>query len=54
LAELQGNATEKTFAETMIKDHQKTSEDLKSMVSCGDVKNCRPRWIAPTEANSTN
>src|SRR3984885_1665106 len=47
LAELQGNATEKTFAATMIKDHQKTSEDLKSMVSSGDVKNCRPRWIAP-------
>ena len=38
LAELQGNATEKTFAATMIKDHQKTSEDLKSMVSSGDVK----------------
>jgi putative membrane protein len=38
LAEQQGNATEKAFASTMIKDHQKTSEDLKSMVSNGDVK----------------
>jgi putative membrane protein len=38
LAELHGNAAEKTFAGTMIKDHQKTSEDLKSMISNGDVK----------------
>jgi putative membrane protein len=38
LAQQQGNATEKTFAATMIKDHTKTSDDLKSMVSSGDVK----------------
>ena len=38
LAQERGNAAEKSFAATMIKDHQKTSEDLKSMVSSGDVK----------------
>ena len=38
LAQERGNASEKTFAATMIKDHTKTSEDLKSMVSSGDVK----------------
>jgi putative membrane protein len=38
LAQLHGNATEKTFAAAMIKDHQKTSDDLKSMISSGDVK----------------
>ena len=38
LAQERGNAPEKTFAATMVKDHQKTSEDLKSMVSSGDVK----------------
>ena len=38
IAQERGNASEKTFAATMIKDHTKTSEDLKSMVSSGDVK----------------
>ena len=38
LAQERGNAPEKTFAATMIKDHTKTSDDLKSMVSSGDVK----------------
>jgi putative membrane protein len=38
LAQQQGNATEKPFAATMIKDHTRTSEDLKSMVSSGDLK----------------
>jgi putative membrane protein len=38
LAQERGNASEKTFAATMIKDHTKTSEDLKSMISSGDVK----------------
>jgi putative membrane protein len=37
-AQQQGNGTEKTFAATMIKDHTKTSDDLKSMVSSGEVK----------------
>jgi putative membrane protein len=38
LAQERGSGPEKTFAATMIKDHTKTSEDLKSMVSSGDVK----------------
>ena len=38
LAEERGNAAEKSFATTMIKDHTKTSDELKSMVKSGDVK----------------
>jgi putative membrane protein len=38
MAQERGNAAEKTFAADMIKDHQKTSDDLKSMISSGDVK----------------
>jgi putative membrane protein len=38
IAQERGNASEKSFAATMIKDHQKTSEDLKSMISSGDLK----------------
>ena len=38
IAQERGNASEKSFAATMIKDHQKTSNDLKSMISSGDVK----------------
>jgi putative membrane protein len=38
IAQQRGNASEKTFAENMIKDHTKTSNDLKTMISGGDVK----------------
>jgi putative membrane protein len=38
LAQERGNASEKLFAQTMIKDHQKTSDDLKAIVSSGDMK----------------
>jgi putative membrane protein len=38
IAQERGNAQEKTFAATMIKDHEKTSNELKSMVSGGDFK----------------
>jgi putative membrane protein len=38
IAQERGNGSEKTFAATMIKDHTKTTDDLKSMVSSGDVK----------------
>ena len=37
LAQERGNAAEKSFAATMIKDHQKTSDDLKSMIPSGNV-----------------
>jgi putative membrane protein len=35
LARERGNAAEKSLAATMIKDHEKTTSDLKSMVSGG-------------------
>lgn len=38
LAEQRGNATEKSFAATMIKDHQKTTDELKAMVAHGQLK----------------
>jgi putative membrane protein len=38
MARERGNASEKSFAATMIRDHQKTSDDLKSMISKGDVQ----------------
>jgi putative membrane protein len=38
LAQERGNASEKTFAAQMIKDHTKTSDELKSMVSSRGVK----------------
>src|SRR5438132_8960294 len=38
LAQERGNAAEKPFAAMMIKDHQKSSEDIKAMISSGDVK----------------
>jgi len=37
LARERGNAAEKSLAATMIKDHEKTTSDLKSMVSVGAV-----------------
>src|SRR3978361_174417 len=36
--EERGNAAEKSFAAMMIKDHTKTSDELKAMVKSGDVK----------------
>ena len=33
-----GNAQEKTFAAMMMKDHTKTSDELKAMAKSGDVK----------------
>jgi putative membrane protein len=38
LAQERGNASEKPFAATMIKDHQKTSDELKAMTSGDDLK----------------
>jgi putative membrane protein len=38
LAEDKGNASEKSFALTMVTDHTKTSTELKTMVSSGKVK----------------
>src|SRR3978361_14373 len=38
LGEERGNAAEKSFAATMVKDHTKTSEELKALVSGGGVQ----------------
>ncbi|CCD86411.1 conserved protein of unknown function [Bradyrhizobium sp. ORS 285] len=38
LGEQKGNAQEKSFATQMVKDHTKTSSELKSMVESGKVK----------------
>ena len=38
LAQQKGSADEKKFAEQMITDHTKTTNDLKGMVESGDVK----------------
>src|SRR3954468_4683934 len=38
IAQERGNSAEKSFAATMIKDHEKTSGELKSMLSGGDLK----------------
>ena len=38
LAEERGNAAEKAFAAILIKDHTKTSDELKALVNSGDVK----------------
>ncbi|WP_257168344.1 DUF4142 domain-containing protein [Bradyrhizobium sp. SRS-191] len=38
LGEQKGNAQEKTFAAQMVKDHTKTSSELKSMVDSGKLK----------------
>jgi putative membrane protein len=45
LAEERGNAAEKSFAATMIKDHEKTTSDLKSMVSAGELKMTLPNAL---------
>jgi putative membrane protein len=38
LAQEKGNADEKKFAEQMVTDHTKTTNDIKGMVERGDVK----------------
>lgn len=49
LAQERGNAAEKSFAATMIKDHEKMTSDLKSMASGGELK-----ATLPTELDSTH
>ncbi|HLG82601.1 MAG TPA: DUF4142 domain-containing protein [Bradyrhizobium sp.] len=45
LAEQKGNAQEKSFAQQMVTDHTKTSNELKEMVSSGKVKAELPRTL---------
>ena len=49
LAQEHGDAADKSFAATMIKDHEKTTSELKSMVTEGDLK-----MTLPTELDSTH
>ena len=49
LAQERGDAADKSFAATMIKDHQKTTSELKSMASSGELK-----ATLPTELDSTH
>ena len=49
LSQERRNAAEKSFAATMIKDHEKTTSDLKSMVSGEELK-----VTLPTELDSSH
>src|ERR1700760_191520 len=49
LAEQKGNAQEKTFAQQMVTDHNKTSGELKGLVSDGKVQ-----ATLPTELDSSH
>lgn len=49
LAMNQGDAATKTFAQRMIADHQKTTADLMSMVSAGDIKTTLPTAMASSQ-----
>jgi putative membrane protein len=48
LAQERGNADQKAFAATMIKDHEKTSAELKSLVSAGELKAALPTAMDST------
>lgn len=48
LAQERGDAADKAFAATMIKDHEKTTSELKSMVSSGDLKATLPTALDST------
>ncbi len=49
LAEQKGNAQEKSFAQQMVTDHTKTTNDLKSLVNSGKVQ-----ATLPTEMDSSH
>ena len=51
LGEERGNAQEKTFAAMMIKDHTKTSDELKALVKSGDVKAELPTQLDSSHQN---
>jgi putative membrane protein len=52
IAQERGNASEKPFAAMMINDHQKTSDDIKAMLSSGDVKAELPTVLDGTHQSS--
>jgi putative membrane protein len=48
LAQERGDAADKAFAAAMVRDHEKTTSDLKSMVSSGDLKVTLPTALDST------
>jgi putative membrane protein len=48
VAQEMGNAEEKKFAEQMITDHSKTTDDIKGMVASGEVKAELPTGLDET------
>jgi putative membrane protein len=48
LAQENGNPDEKKFAEQMTTDHSKTTNDIKAMVTSGDVKAELPSTLDPS------
>ena len=51
LAQERGSAAEKSFAATVIKDHEKTTSELKSMVSGGELKMALPSELDSSHAS---
>lgn len=49
LAQAKGGAKEKTFAQRMIDDHTKTTNDMKGMVSSGQVKATLQTGVASSQ-----
>ena len=51
IAQERGIADQKAFAAAMIKDHEKTSADLKSLVSTSELKAALPTALDSTHQN---
>src|SRR4051812_31240206 len=51
IAQERGNASEKAFAATMIADHQKTTDELKSMLSAENIKIDLPAALDSSHQN---
>ncbi|VIO73125.1 hypothetical protein CI1B_47290 [Bradyrhizobium ivorense] len=52
IAQQKGNAAEKKFADQMVKDHTKTSTELKDMVS-GEMKSALPTSLTTAPGRSS-
>ena len=48
LAQERGQCRQKSFAAIMIKDHERTSADLKSLVSTSELKTALPKVMDST------
>jgi putative membrane protein len=54
IAQQKGNDDEKKFAEQMITDHTKTANDIKEMVTSGDVKAELPSTLDSSSQSKLN